>query len=425
MRNALLSLGVGLVLASAAAGQPAGTNYDEAKVPKYTLPDPLVFRDGKPVRNADDWARRRQQILNLFEICEYGRTPHQRLPKMSEIRNIDARALGGKAVRKQVTLYFAGKKDGPKGEMLLYLPANANGRVPVFLGLNFSGNQTVANDPGILPGDVWVLNPATKAMVRRPAEETSRGASSEAWQLDKILARGYGLATMYYGDIEPDFNGGIKYGVRPLFFEPGQTEPASDEWGAIGAWAWGMSRMLDYLVDQEKGVDPGRVAAFGHSRLGKTALWAAAQDRRFAMAISNDSGEGGAALSRRMYGETVRDLNTAFPHWFCTNYKKFSDHVNDLPVDQHELLALIAPRPVYVASAEEDRWADPKGEFLSAAAAGPVYRLLGRDDLGTNQMPAVHQPIQHTIGYHIRAGKHAVTAYDWEQYLAFADKNLK
>jgi hypothetical protein len=211
----------------------------------------------------------------------------------------------------------------------------------------------------------------------------------------------------------------MKYGIRPLFFKPGQAEPAADAWGSIGAWAWAASRAMDYL-EKDKGVDAKRVGLFGHSRLGKTALWAAAVDPRFSLVISNESGEGGAAISRRDYGERTADLTRAFPHWFAGNYNKYAGREADMPFDSHMLLALIAPRGLYVASAEEDRWSDPKGEFLGAANASPVWALFGKQGIGTMEMPALHQPVGDRVRYHIRAGKHDVTAYDWEQYLRFA-----
>jgi hypothetical protein len=401
-----------LVLAPLAAQQPAA-NYDETAVPKYTLPDPLVTAGGQPVRDAQTWTgRRRPEILRLFETNVYGRSPARPAGMTFEMNSIDGKALGGKAVRKQVTIDFFGKKDGAKANLLLYLPAGARKAVPVFLGLNFGGNHAVNADPGILLGEVWARG------AKQAARESSRGATSSRWAIDEILARGYGVATIYYCDIEPDFDGGRKHGVRA------NTPAAPDSWGAIAAWAWGLSRALDYL-QTDKGVDAKRVAVMGHSRLGKAALWAGAQDTRFSIVISNDSGEGGAALSRRRFGETVKDLNTRFPHWFCLNYRQFNDREADLPVDMHELIALMAPRPVYVASAQDDQWADPRGEFLSAVAAGPVYRLFGKKGLETDRMPPVHQPIMNTVGYHIRAGKHDVTAYDWEQFLAFADKHWK
>ena len=228
------------------------------------------------------------------------------------------------------------------------------------------------------------------------------------------------MATIYDGDIEPDSPLGLDAGIRPLFYRKGQAAPDPDEWGTIGAWAWGLSRAADYLRTV-KGVDGGRIILFGHSRLGKTALWAGAQDQRFAMVISNESGKGGAALLKRNYGQTVLDLNTSYPHWFCGNFKKYSDNEASLPFDAHELLALIAPRPLYIGAAVDDRGGDPKGQFLAEVFAAPVYALLNKQGLDTTVMPDVEQPIQHDLGYHLRPGRHGVTAYDWDQYLKFAD----
>jgi hypothetical protein len=413
-------IGFFLVAATALVAQPSGANYDEAKVPKYTLPDPLVMRNGRPIRDAKTWySRRRPEILGLYRAEVFGRSP-AKPSKLSFDASVDQRALGGKAVRKQVTVWLTGKNGGPAMDILIYLPAGTKKPAPVFLALGFSGNQTVYPDPSIRLGQQWVRDLATGAMVKQRAAESSRGSMAQQWQLEKILEHGYGLATIYYGDIEPDFNGGIQYGVRPFFFKPGQTAPAADDWGAIGAWAWGLSRAMDYLETDHE-IDAKHVAVFGHSRLGKTALWAGAQDTRFALVISNESGEGGAAISRRNFGERTKDLNTRFPHWFCANFTRYNDREDEMPVDSHMLLALIAPRPLYVASAEGDQWSDPRGEFLGVVNASPVYELLGKPGLGTGQMPGIHQPIMRTVAYHIRAGKHDVTAYDWEQYLKFAD----
>jgi hypothetical protein len=388
---------------------------NESKVTAYKMADPLILENGEQVTDAKTWTqRRRRELMAVFEDQVYGKTPAEKPATRTGEMVTDPKALGGKAIRKQVTIYFSPRIDGPQIHLLLYLPSAAKGRVPVFLGLNFGGNQTVDNDPGILTHDVWVRSPDDRTkMVLLPPDDRTRGADAASWQVEKIIAAGYGLATLYYSDIEPDFPGGTQYSVRSVL-------PGADNWGALGAWAWGLSRALDYL-QTEHGVDPMRIAVMGHSRLGKAALWAAAQDERFAMAISNESGEGGASLLKRGRGETIDHLNTAFPYWFCTNYKQYTGHPEKLPVDGNELLALIAPRPLYVASAEGDQGSDPKGEFLSAANVGHVYALFGKKGLGASQMPAVNQPIMHDVGYHVRAGNHGVTDFDWEQYLAFAD----
>jgi hypothetical protein len=394
-------------------------NFDEGKVGPYTLPDPLTMIDGQKVRDAAAWTDwRRPEILHLLETYQFGRTPAPPYAVHFETLSSEHGALNGAAIRRQIVIHFSADPAGPKATLLLYIPTAHTGPAPVFLGLNFDGNHTVAADPGIRLGEIW-----SRRHVKQTAAESTRGSAVQEWQVEKILAHGFALATIYYGDIEPDFNGGMKYGVRPLFFRPGQTEPAPDDWGAIGAWAWGLSRAADYLAT-DPDIDPRRIVLMGHSRLGKTALWAGAQDPRFAIVISNESGEGGASLSRRSYGEDTRQLNSSFPHWFCANYHRYADHEAELPVDSHMLLALMAPRPLYVASAEEDRESDPRGEFLAAVAASPVWSLFGLKGIGTDQLPALHQPVGDRVAYHIRAGKHDVTEYDWDRYLAFATEHF-
>lgn len=402
-----------------AVAQTPTTNYDESKVGAYTLPDPLIFNNGKPVRSARDWKRRRSEIVELFAANVYGHSPKAPKHISYEVFDIDKTALGGKAVRKQVTIYFSENKNGTREDLLIYIPAGARKPVPMFLTLNFSGNQSVINDPGIKLPTIWEW----KTHVKQRAAEESRGKDTE-FSVEKTLARGYGFATICYQNIEPDFKGGYVEGIRPLFFKPGQTKPTPDDWGGIGAWAYGLSRAMDYL-EKDRDVDAKRVAIMGHSRLGKTVLWAGALDTRFSMVISSCSGEGGASPARRNYGETVNNLLDTFPYWFSGSFQKYRDHADQLPVDAHELISLIAPRPVYITGAEDDRWGDPKGEFLACVAAGPVYRLLGAQDLGTSEMPPLNQPVMHTIGYHIRTGKHAVTAFDWDQFLTFADMHLR
>ncbi len=395
-------------------------NYDESKVSGYTLPDPLIFNNGTRVRTAGDWTkRRRAEIMELFATDVYGHSPRAPKSITYEVTETSHLALDGKATRKQVTIWFGPGNEGPKENLLLYVPAHSAGPAPVILSLNFDGNHEVTTDAGVKLPIVW--NPRTHQPEQ--ATEDSRGRDSN-FDVQKVLAHGYAFATMYYQDIEPDFLGGYPHGIRPLFLDPGRTEPGPDQWGAIGAWAYGLSRAMDYL-EKDKDIDAKRVAVMGHSRLGKTALWASASDRRFAMALASCPGEGGASLARRNYGETIHDLVSVFPYWFAPNLAQYADDVDRLPVDMHELIALSAPRPVYVTAAEDDQWADPKGEFLAMVAAGPVYRLLGARDLGADQPPPLNQPIMTTLGFHCRSGKHETTAFDWDQFLAFADLHLR
>jgi hypothetical protein len=405
---------------------PTPANYDESLVPVYDLPDPLVDAAGGTVSTAADWRdRRRGEILRLFEDHVYGRMPGPWEGSCSQFLDEDGRALDGLAVRRQTRVRFGDGETAPAMDVLLYLPCDAKEPVPVFLGLNFYGNHSIQADPGIHLSTSWMRDSKTHRTADHRASEGSRGTAAMRWPVDGILARGFGLATIYCGDLDPDFDDGYANGVHPLFYAAGQSRPEAHQWGSLGAWAWGLSRGLDVL-QQDARVDATRICVMGHSRLGKTALWAGACDERFALVISNNSGCGGAALCRRRYGETVEIINDAFPHWFCDNHRAFDGCEDELPVDQHELVALAAPRPVYVTSAIDDRWADPKGEFLAALHAGPVYELLGERGLDTLQMPSVDDPLTGgRIGYHVRRGGHDVTAYDWDRWMDFADLHLR
>jgi unsaturated rhamnogalacturonyl hydrolase len=402
-RNSDFGLGCFLLAGSEVyqIGTVPAANMDESKVPPYQEPDPLMTADGRRINSVKKWESiQRPAIYRLFEKNVYGRLPTVSIPVSWSPETVDSAALDGAAIRKELTIRFSPEDTAARLHLVIYLPRNQNtpvpgslapnSPVPVFVGYNFDGNDKVP------------------------------GASQ--WPLKEILARGYGVATAWYWDIEPDRPDGWQTGIRTRLAVPLQIEPW--EWGAIGAWAWGLQRIADYLVN-DPAIDPHRLIAFGHSRLGKTALWAGASDDRFAMVISNESGEGGAALSKRDYGETIAIINAYFPWWFCPAYKQYGSNLAALPLDQHFLLGLIAPRPLYIGTAEDDQWSDPKGQFLSGVLAGPVYRLYKKNGIGTDSMPPVNHSIGEFVHFHVRTGKHDVTLYDWQQYLDFADHYLK
>lgn len=383
-------------------------NYDEEKVPTFILPEALAMEDGSKVTSADEWrTRRRPELLELFETQVYGRRPSNPAGLKFDVQESKPDALGGLATRKKVTILFFGKEHSDvKMTLTLFIPNKATKPVPAFLGMHLFDSK--ADHP--IPGK------PLQAKVDRslPGPRT----------LDVILERGYAIGTLDASDFCPDDAKRFREGVLGHLSPDRSGPPGPEEPGAIATWAWALSRALDYC-EQDPDIDAKRVAVIGHSRMGKTALWAGAQDERFAMVISNNSGCGGAALSKRRFGETVARINRAFPHWFCANFSKYDDKEEDLPIDQHELIALSAPRPVYIASAKGDGWADPRGEFLAAVGADPVFRLLEVPGLGTHELPPLGQSVGGNLGYHIRVGPHALSDYDWLMYLDFADKHLR
>ena len=318
-----------------------------------------------------------------------------------------------------MTIYFSADKNGPKEDMVIYLPPNSSKPAPLLLTINFAPNTSTFDDPDLKLGEMW--NAREKKKV--PA---TRSGPFGRMKIDDLIAKGFAVAGIYYGDIEPDFIGGTPLGLRAKYLKAGQTEPAPEEWGAISAWAWGLSRAMDYL-ETDKSVDAKRVAIYGVSRLGKTVMWAGAHDTRIAMVIASCSGEGGAALSRRNYGETIAHLTdpTRFPYQFAGNYAKYGNQVDKFPVDAHMLVALIAPRPVFLQTGTEDGWSDPKGEFLAAVAAAPVYQLFGKPGLGTDQMPEPGKPILNSIAYHEHIGGHGTIATDWPVFIQYMETHLK
>lgn len=404
------------------AGIPV--NYTEAKAGTYTLPELLKTASGKPVRDAKTWTtKRRPEVRKLIEEHWFGRSPSRPKDISFEVTEANGSAFAGKAIRRQITIHFTKDRSGPSMDLLLYLPAAAKGPVPVFLNMSFAANNlTVAADTAVKIGRRWDRDsrqqvPATPGGNKAPV---GRGL-----RVEQFLAQGIGIATFNKDDLAPDFVGSEGLGVKSLYLKPGQPKPADDEWGAIAAWAWGASRALDYF-ETDKAVDAKRVAIHGVSRLGKTALWAGASDERFAMVIASCSGEGGAAIARRNYGETLAHMSapTRYLYQFAGNYAKFANKVGQWPVDANMLVALIAPRPLLLQTGNTDKWSDPYGEFLAAIDAEPVYQLFGKKGLGTTKFPAPGEPILHDIGYIMHDGGHGTVPGDFDVYVNFMKMHL-
>jgi hypothetical protein len=386
------------------------SNYDESKVGNYTLPDPLVLADGQPVLDAQTWfVLRRRELLKLYDDNIYGAIPANAPKATYTVVKTDAHALDGLAMHEDVRIQFGDGTNALTAHLNIYLPAASTKPVPVLLQVVFFSNP---------PFPDGITDTASTNSGRRPG-------FSEAGPITNIFAHGYGYATFRYTDIQPDNSNTFHSGVIALTLQPGETKPAPDKWGTISAWAWGASRVLDYL-ETDPLVDSKHVALIGHSRLGKTVLVAGARDPRFALIFSSCAGEMGSSLARRDYGETVDDMAANFPWQFADNFQKYAGHWNDMPVDTHMIIALNAPHPIFISGGTQDQWADPRGEFLAAVAAGPVYRLVGRQDLGTTDGPPLDTPlITGDLGFHYHTGGHTITASDWKAFLDFADKYFK
>jgi len=417
----------GAILSAMTAAALPPANYDESQVRRFELPDLLAGGDGMRATTPAAWREvSRPHQLGLLEAHVYGRRlPAVPVTAAGEVERTAVTLGGQTATRVQARLRLGAAADARFVELLLYLPGSPGQgrRVPVFLELNFRGNHAQHPDPGIRLSTAWMPKDDAAGIVDHRATEAARGHNARRWPVEPLLARGFGMATVYCGDIFPDRPDGRPESVLPSLGRPAAAPLPPDEPGAIGAWAWGLSRVLDWLLDQPE-VDPRRVIVVGHSRLGKTALWAGACDERFALVISNNSGCGGAALSRRNFGETVAVITERFPHWFCPAFARYADRETALPCDQHTLLAMTAPRPLYVASATEDLWADPRGEFLAAVEAGPAWALFGLEGLGTTQPPPPDTSIGSSVGYHSRTGPHDILTPDWTFFADFADRTL-
>jgi len=401
------------------AGIPV--NYTEAEVGIYQLPDPLVLASGAPVTDADSWYRqRRPEILDVLVEQQFGRAPGRPEAMSFDVFDAGTPAFDGRAVRRQVTIYFSEDKSDYYVDLLIYLPADADGPVPLLLQAGWSANNLAVDEPGIRVGRSWSAQTGT----RTPA--TSGRAFGGGLRVIELIERGYGTAVFNYNDIEPDALDSLSGSVRSLYLGDGATEAPPAEWRAIAAWAWGISRIVDYL-ETDAGVDAGRIALTGASRLGQTALWAGASDQRIALIIASVSGEGGAALSRRDYGETVAHLvaPSRFPYWYAGNYARWADRMPAAPFDSHFIISLIAPRPLLLQTGSTDKWSDPYGEFLAAKAATPVYELLGATGIDEYSQPPLGEPMMNTLGYLMHDGGHGVLPADWTVFLDFMDKYLK
>lgn len=395
---------------------------DLQKFPSHPeLPDPLVSLSGVRVKTADEWRlQRRPELKDLFQKYMYGYLPPAAKIE-AKLEREDPQALEGKATLREITISF-GPEQMPRINLLLVVPNKRSGPAPVFVGMNFAGNHAVVKDPKVRLPTAWIY-PNRVGVKNNRATDAGRGSEVDVWALDQSIDRGYAVATFYSGDIDPD-RADVREGVQPHLIKLGKITPGPSACATIAAWAWGIHRAVDYLVTNKE-LDENRIAVVGHSRLGKTALLAAAFDARIALAIPHQAGCGGTAPSRGTVGESVKRINTSFPHWFNANFKEFNDRPDRLPFDQHCLVAIVAPRPVLFSNAVEDSWANPNGQFDVLLAADPVYRFLGFAGLEAKTPPEPNRLVASRLGYYIRPGKHSMTRGDWKIFLDFADEHLK
>ncbi len=383
------------------------------------LPDPLIMLDETKVTTPEQWHKKRKpELKELFQHYMYGHLPDP--PRIrSTVRQTNEKFLEGKATMKIIDLDL-GPADCPKIELLLVTPNKRQGPAPVIVGINFQGNHSVHGDPSIPLSTRWMRN--GPGVVNNRATDEARAAQATRWEIENTIDQGFAVATFYYGDLLPDKND-LNDGVLPYFRRTKEASPT--DMRAIAAWAWGLHRVVDHLVT-EKEIDAKAIISFGHSRNGKASLLAGAFDERIAVTIVHQAGCGGSAPSRTLNpkAETVKRINTAFPHWFNDNFKLFNDATDKLPFDQHCLVALCAPRPVLFTNGEKDQWADPDGQLRILRAAGPVYELLGVRGIAADAVAKHDELIGDQLGYYVDPGAHTVTKEHWNVFIRFAKRQL-
>lgn len=381
-------------------------NYDESKVPHYQIPALLESSTGQKINTQEAWKnQRRPEILSLFSNLVYGKIPVPDDPINADYKILkeDPAFLNGKGTRKDLLITLKNNLGEVQMNVLVVVPNEKVKPAPAFMMISFDASDSE----------------------KLKLDQQNNGRFNNGWPIGQLLDSGYAFVSVYHQDLAKHNDVDFESGIHRIFYKENQSFPKANEWGVLAVCGYGAMKALDYL-EFDEGVDHTKVALMGHSKLGKAALWAAAQDGRFAMAISANSGCAGAALWRRKYGETLQKMCTRFPYWLCYNAQKFIDREEVLPVDQHMLLALIAPRPVYIASAVEDNWADPRGEYLSAYYASEVYQLFGRKGMNSMENPPKNKAfIKQDIGFHLRDGGHYLADFDWHSFIDFANYHFK